>query len=339
MERVNRHIAVSVIVPVYNVEKLLSRCLDSLVGQTLEDLEIIIVNDCSPDGSRHIAEEYQQKYPQKIILIDTPENMRQGGARNIGMRIARGEYIGFVDSDDWVELDMFESMYKKAIENLVDVVACDYDRTDGKKAVPYKGVDIAVPAETEVLRKTLLLNGGVIWCKIYRKSLIIDNQIFFPEYKFYEDLMWTLLIAFYVSSIDLVNKVYYHNFVNLNSVTNQRNEWVFDRLDTMLFFWKEAYQRNMQNLYKSEIDYSFLRFYFMNTMWICINSFNRPRIDKLREIRTVLLNKIPDFRKNIYYKKEPWDRRIYVNICVMSPRFYVFVKKLVRGLKNDLFIK
>ena len=116
-------IKVSVIVPVYNVENYLVKCLDSLVHQTLKDIEIIVVNDGSPDNSQNIIDTYVKKYPKKIKAF-SKKNGGQGSARNYGLKYAKGEYIAFVDSDDYVDLDMFFKMYNKAKEDNSDIVIC-----------------------------------------------------------------------------------------------------------------------------------------------------------------------------------------------------------------------
>ena len=114
---------VSVIIPVYNVEKYLSECLDSVVNQTLKDIEIICVNDGSPDGSAAILEEYAQK--DNRIKVITQENRGLSEARNSGLKIASGEYIAFLDSDDYIDLKFFEQLYKRGIESNSDVVVCE----------------------------------------------------------------------------------------------------------------------------------------------------------------------------------------------------------------------
>ena len=114
---------VSIIVPIYNVEKYLSKCLDSLVNQTLADIEIIIVNDGSPDNSYKIVKDYLKKYPDKIKYYEK-SNGGQGSARNLGLTKATGEYVGYVDSDDYVNLTMYEKMYQKAKKTDADIVMC-----------------------------------------------------------------------------------------------------------------------------------------------------------------------------------------------------------------------
>ena len=118
-------IKVSVIVPFYNVEKYIEKCLISLVNQTLKEIEIILVNDGSKDKSEKIAKEFEQKYPTKIKYYEKP-NGGLGDARNYGIQYAIGEYIAFLDSDDYVEPTMYEEMYKKACNEHSDYVECRY---------------------------------------------------------------------------------------------------------------------------------------------------------------------------------------------------------------------
>ena len=115
---------VSVIVPVWGVEEYIDKCLNSLVNQTLEDIEIIVVNDESPDNSQLIIDNYVKQYPDKVKSF-VKKNGGQGSARNFGLEKATGEYIGYVDSDDYIALDMYEKLYKKAKKEKADVVICD----------------------------------------------------------------------------------------------------------------------------------------------------------------------------------------------------------------------
>ena len=118
-------VKVSIVVPVYNVEKYLRKCLNSLVGQTLKEIEIIVVNDGSTDGSQKIIDEFVDNYPGKIKCL-IKENGGLSDARNYGMPYCSGEYIGFVDSDDYVDTKMYELLYTNAKANRSDMVTCDY---------------------------------------------------------------------------------------------------------------------------------------------------------------------------------------------------------------------
>ena len=117
--------AVSIVIPVFNVEKYIGKCLDSLISQTLHNIEIICVNDCSTDKSLDILRDYEAK-DNRIVVIDLPRNIKQGGARNVGIKKARAPFLGFVDSDDWVSLDMYENLYTLAVTHDAEMVCGDY---------------------------------------------------------------------------------------------------------------------------------------------------------------------------------------------------------------------
>ncbi len=131
---------ISIIVPCYNVEKYIDRCVDSLVTQTvgLDEMEIILVNDASTDDTLSHLQKWEKLYPNNIMVITYETNLRQGGARNVGLSYARGEFIGFVDSDDWVEPQMYEFLLKGIEESGCDISRCKYIRDPGKEGSGYK---------------------------------------------------------------------------------------------------------------------------------------------------------------------------------------------------------
>ena len=134
----------SVIVPVFNMasDDKLKWCMDSLVGQTISDYEIIAVDDCSTDDSLSILQNYEKRYPGKVVVIASSDNRKQGGAKNLGLSVAKGDWIGFIDADDWVCADFYEKLLNKAEETGADMVGCDYHLTPehrGKVPVPHFG--------------------------------------------------------------------------------------------------------------------------------------------------------------------------------------------------------
>ena len=183
----------SVIVPVYNMaaQDKLSWCLESLVNQTLSDYEIIAVDDCSTDGSLAILREYEKKYPGKIQVIVSPVNKKQGGAKNLGLAAARGEWIGFIDSDDWVTHDFYEKLIRRGEETEADIVGCDYHLTGEHSMKIGQIVHNNKKSQTGILTKekyrSLILDSGSLVVKIYRRHIILDFPNRFPENIFYED--------------------------------------------------------------------------------------------------------------------------------------------------------
>lgn len=171
---------VSVIVPVYNGIGQFEGCLGNLVHQTLEEIEIIFVDDCSTDDSLQVLYECQRQYPEKVRVIASPENRRAGGARNLALDAARGEYLGFVDCDDLPELTMFENLYKRAKETDADMVDGAFLYDEQETISLFTGDDSTGVQDADK-RTTLILIGGYLWSKIIRRELVEKGHLRFRE--------------------------------------------------------------------------------------------------------------------------------------------------------------
>jgi len=173
---------ISIIIPIYKVEKYLRLCLDSLCMQTLKDIEIICVNDGSPDNCIEILKEYKKK--DKRIYIINQENLGSGPARNNGLEHAKGEFVGFVDPDDWVSPDYFEILYNRATICGADISATSnvvkVHKYQTKKSVGFQTKKIIVSVEN---RKNLIYRSGIVWNKVFKKKLIDKYNIRFAETK------------------------------------------------------------------------------------------------------------------------------------------------------------
>ena len=217
------NIKVSVIVPTYNDELYLPRCLFSLVKQTLKDIEIIVVNDGSTDDTACILDLFV-KYDKRFKIINQ-SNLKQGIARNRGMENALGEYIGYVDSDDWIDLDYFEKLYNSAKKYDADIALATNIRTGNGKTK--KRLHI----ENEVLVSTLqgkidISNQSKNPCptnKIYRRKMLLENLITWPEGVYCEDKIYTIKALYYANSLVAVPSVFYYYFRNPNSTVNNKN--------------------------------------------------------------------------------------------------------------------
>lgn len=207
---------VSVIVPVYNVEKYLRQCLDSLTQQTYRNLEIIIVNDGSTDKSGAICEEYALK-DSRIHLI-SQANAGQSAARNAGLSMASGDYITFVDSDDWVEPDFIQSLYAMMIDNKADIVCCDYLLEYENKSVCAK---IGNKGDKEEYSNSFLLASKLpvtVWYKLYKKKLLI-NQKFVEGIKC-EDVPFTMQVFSRMPKTRILSEPKYHYRQRSSSTVN-----------------------------------------------------------------------------------------------------------------------
>jgi glycosyltransferase involved in cell wall biosynthesis len=221
---------VSIIVPVYNVERYLRKCLDSLVNQSLSSIEIIIVNDGSTDGSEQIIKEFASSYTNIIHI--TQNNMGLSEARNTGVRYATGDYIAFLDSDDWVVNDAYKILYEKAIKNNDDIVCCGfymaYDDSDKLKKYSSSKEYISVaPREKTKIFKDVKVAA---WDKIYRRTFFIESNAVYPSGLWYEDTAVSVPLLLKASKVSVIKEplVYYRQ--RPGSITKQAlfNTKIFD---------------------------------------------------------------------------------------------------------------
>ena len=195
---------VSVIIPVYNTEKFLRKCLDSVCNQTLQDIEIICINDCSTDGSLEILREYARK-DNRIKLIELLENCGAAKARNIGIDIAEGEYLGFIDSDDYIDLDFYENLYAKAIETSADVVK------GSDMLIIWQNGRKEIDKQNEKIKKNKINFWSQYTTAIYKRVFILENNIEFPAGLLVgEDPVFAIKCAFLSNKIDIINNAQYY---------------------------------------------------------------------------------------------------------------------------------
>ena len=224
-------IKVSIIIPVYNSEKFLKRCLDSCINQTLDEIEVIAVNDASPDRSDIIMREYEEKYPKKVQCIYLQENLRQGGARNVAIRHARGEFITFVDSDDWIRQEMCEELYTESLRTKADIVYCnmlEQTKNDSfliSNRFPNEAVGNVCENIVTILFQPYV--GPV--AHIIKNEIITHNGLFFPEGIFSEDTAITKIWDLYADKIAKIEGAYYTYCLNKESTS--REQWTGYRRD------------------------------------------------------------------------------------------------------------
>lgn len=218
---------VSVIIPVYKVEKFIGRCVKSLMEQTLRDVEYIFVDDASPDGSiailRNVIADYQER-SNHISILTHAENKGLPAARNTGLSVARGEYIFHCDSDDFVDLNMLELLYHKAAETDADIVWCDWFLTfeNSERYMKQPAYDTPLEALKAMLGGTMKYN---VWNKLIRKSLYVENKIEFPAgYGMGEDMTMLLLFAHAKKTIYFPRAFYHYVKLNTNAFSQTYSE-------------------------------------------------------------------------------------------------------------------
>jgi glycosyltransferase involved in cell wall biosynthesis len=297
---------ISVIVPCYNVENYIDRCINSILNQTigLENIELILVNDASPDSTLERLYYYEDLYPDDIIVINSEQNLKQGGARNLGLYYASADYIGFVDSDDWIEPTMYEKLYNKAISYDCDIVTCNYKRVANEGTLMGRTgrEDRLLEVNSDNIRKDILLAGiGSGVCKVYRNEFVKSNNILFPEHLSYEDNYFIYLLTMYVTRIYFLEEYLYHYFINVNSTVVSKNaSHHFDRLTIELLKVDTLKSRGLFDKYYFETEYNFLMLYYFNTLHIFFTRFDNIPADILKVMQIKVKDTFPTYKDNPY---------------------------------------
>ncbi len=287
---------VSVIIPVWNVERYIESCLTSLSSQTLKEIEIIVVNDGSPDNSQKIIDKYVKKYPNKVKSY-IKENGGQGSARNLGITFATGEYISFVDSDDWLSEDALEKMYNHAKKEKSDIVICDMvdhypDKTIYHNCTKYESVYKVTPSACN---------------KIFKKTIIKDIK--FLSKLWYEDFNFTTKILLKNPKISTISEGLYHCNCREESTMNNNNS--LKNLDMLIVINDLIeYQKELKIYDKNLTSYLI----FDHVLITTINRVTAQKSKNKKEVLNKLVEychtNISDYKKQKFYKTISKNRKI-----------------------------
>lgn len=326
MEKVSNEIKVSVIVPVYNIEKYIERCLLSLVNQTLQEIEILCIDDGSTDGSALILDELQEQYPDKIKVSHIP-NGGVSNARNLALQLAQGEFIGFVDGDDFVRRDMFEELYNKAVEDNSDIVSSSYISMFEKKSYIIHADDMQYYGKSVYECPELLTcDVSFLWNKIFRRSMLEENNLHFEKFKVFEDMLFVDQAFLVANRISKVNTpFYYYRRIRTGSATNTFSVNLFDlfeALELLYDFYKKhnAFEKFNDMLLFITLNHSFIRFR-------TVIPYQEELINlKLRFLDTAFkfFNKhFPDWQKNEYFYSV---RNVYMENYISKEYWTDYIK-------------
>ena len=289
----------SVIVPIYNVEEFLERCIDSILQQTFDDYELLLVNDGSPDNSAYICRKYLNN--DKVKYFEK-ENGGLGDARNYGIKRACGEYLVFVDSDDYIENNLLESVNNAINEFACDIVIFDYALVNMQDELIYVEKQKLEPNKIINFKtnKELLLLEPAAWNKVYKRELFVENQFEYPANVWYEDLRTTAKVLSVAERIVYIDKAFYRYFQRPGSIMNndkiQRNIEIIDAVEDLRSFFDKHFPKQ----FISEIE-------FLAILKVLIDTAGRVmsvRCDKhiADQLYFYVKNNFPDFRRNKYLK-------------------------------------
>ena len=292
---------ISIIVPVYNSSEYLERCLDSLMGQTLEDIEIIVVNDGSTDCSESIIKKYQKR--DKRIKLINKENGGQSSARNLGLNNAKGEYISFVDSDDYIDINLCKDTFQVAKKEKCDIVVFDSYITDSLTNNYSKVLNDFSSGQIDC--KDFFFAGVGPCNKIYRRSFLQKNHFSFPLNIIYEDYAAIIPLAKYNPQVYYLNKAYYYYFQSPESTMrkkeyNVKYEDIFAANDILLNSLKDS-------SYHDELEYIIC--YHMLYLG-SLNFYEYHKLDQIDRIAIFIKNNFPLWYKNQYFLDFPKKKKI-----------------------------
>ena len=311
---------VSIILPVYNVEKYLSACLDSLLAQTLEEIEIVAVNDGSTDGSLQILQAYQSLNPEKLFIFST-ENHGVSRARNYGFAHSHGEYVWFVDSDDFVEPDACRLLYEKATADGNDLVLFRYYNVDSETGVRKEYIASCHNQNFRVADKPYELPAisPYPWIKFIHRDLF--NGLCFPEGIRFEDLPVAYLLAVKARSIGYVDQCFYNYRKNVGFLSRLTPSTLHIR-NAIIFMKEEMEKLGLFEQYQTELDFIAVRHFFYR-FWKLLTNYETDqkelKLQLINELFDYIESNIPDWESNHYvrYSLPPHIGRL---LCLYGSR-------------------
>lgn len=214
---------ISVIIPIYGVEKYIERCARSLFEQTLDDIEYLFIDDCTPDRSIEILKQVIRLYPNRasqVIIHRMDHNSGQAAVRKWGMQNATGDYVVHCDSDDWVETDMYRAMYEKAREVNADVVVCDYNVSDGSKNT-YVEAFLSTEKIGFIEDMAAMRVSWALWNRIVKREML---DVVYPKCAMGEDMAITLQVCLKANNIAFIREAYYYYMLNPASITRIKDK-------------------------------------------------------------------------------------------------------------------
>lgn len=341
---------ISVVVPCYNASEYLDRCIESLLLQTmgLGSIEIILVDDASSDRgvTWELITGYEKRYPNNIIAIHLEENLRQGGARNIGISYASGEYLAFCDADDWFALEAFAHLYECAKKFDADVVQYQFRSMDNSSStLPiWKGaMSQLLELYSEEERKEFLLNEKYslvnnCWRKLYKMEMIRDNCIQFPEHLIFEEPGFTVPVLMYEKRHYFLDEVlYYYRKSSGSTMTGSWDQHQMDNMKVWIILIEDLKKRGLFCKYYNEIAYLYYAWGFAYNILLLMHKGYTLSTEGMKLLIDVTYGFFPDINENIYLLNEKNYFRILTRTILNMEITDENVSKVNDKLKKYLF--
>lgn len=287
----------SFIVPIYNVEKYLTRCMESLLAQTNRDFEIILIDDGSTDSSGYIADRYGKEYPE-IFRVVHQENKGLGGARNTGIELAGGNYLLMVDSDDYVSPKLLECVDKYLENNEDDILIFNFiiEEENGKQEVqllrPSSGY-------RHISAKEFIMETPAAWNKIYKAKLFKETDLRYPERIYYEDIALTPCLALYTDKIGVIDDALYYYIQRHSSIIHTKNTSRIMEIRDAVKCTIDYYKKNNKfDMFRPELEYlTVIHVLCLGVQRVLGSEYDAIKLKKLLDF---VMDIFPDYKENIY---------------------------------------
>ena len=283
------NVKVSVIIPVFNMEKYLVSCLESLVNQTLTELEIILINDCSTDLSTDICRKYKNN-DSRIVLINNEKNLKQGLSRNKGIEIATGEFVGFVDPDDYIDFDFYEKLYNTAKSDNVNIAKAEVSKVyENGSIIPQPNLNINIRANHKIGDPLCTIFHYEHWAAIYKRNLIVDNNVGYADLRNAEDNIFLLKATFFLKSISVISGTsYYYRQHEQSTEATRKQDYYESILECFRFHMEFINARKLSKqlydkIFLKGFDFARLR-YLEITEYDTISDYSEEFFQKIMEI-------------------------------------------------------
>lgn len=344
---------ISVVIPCYNVSACLGWCMDHLIRQTIgiENIEIILVNDASTDDGAtwELITRYESRYPESIIAISLEKNLRQGGARNVGISYAGGEYLLFCDADDWLRPEAMEILYDLIRENDADVVefrnqnVFEYSDKEANMPIRLGNQSYCLTMTDEDRRKHIIRSTDIYtlgcWNKLYRMSLIKEHNIRFAEHLIFEEPSFTLLVRLYERKHVFVDAVLHYCFQT--PAGTMQSSWDGRKLDNAKVWnivYEDLKERGLIARYPAELEYMFWSWGIGLTISMLLQKRYVLQFEELVFLKQMFLTSCPDIKHNPYLSKyeAEWNGLLLemVNMEFISDNIIRFNKSALQYLAD-----
>lgn len=321
---------VSVILPIYNQEKYLCQCLDSLINQTFKNIEIICFNDASTDNTLQILKDYASK-DKRIVIIDSPVNIKSGGGRNAGLRIAKAPYIMFVDPDDWVDYLYVELLYNKAVETNADIVLSNYFEVNNNKISPRNLFENKQNLTTEKIKSLHTESPACLWVNIYKRELFFNNNLFFPEnIPLRQDYVIIPSLYLAAKKIIKINDYLYYYRIHSQSACHDGDPKKFKYYFSTTILQRENIKRiDREKKFQKEADDLFINLFYCKTIMSAIGGHKKVLHHEIKYANENILNFIEKEKLKDYISHQSLGSKLIINSARISSHLAYFVYKFI----------